>query len=98
MPLTARRCLDFNVGVNAGVLLWARRELRHRWTVLALLALLGRAVDRQLVHNIGAIVKTVLPVEVWIVAAASATVCLSVGVATATIAVHRRPGVELRTE
>ena len=40
VPLTRPSCLGFNRTVNAGVLLWARRELRHRWGTLVPLVVL----------------------------------------------------------
>ena len=40
MPLYRCPVLGFNVWVNAGMLLWVRSELRHRWGALLLLVLL----------------------------------------------------------
>ncbi len=40
VPLTARSMMVFNTDMNAGVVLWARREIRRGWSSLALLALL----------------------------------------------------------
>jgi hypothetical protein len=58
----------------------------------------GRAIDRQLVGNVGAIADTVLPVQVWIAAAVIIGVCLFVGAVTSALALRHRPGFELRTE
>ena len=58
----------------------------------------GRAIDRQLVGNVGAIAETVLPIQAWIAAVVIVGVCLFVGVVTSALALRRRPGFELRTE
>ena len=60
--------------------------------------IVGRAIDRQLVGNVGAIADTVLPAQVWIAAIGIVVVCLCVGAVTSALALRRRPGFELRTE
>ena len=60
--------------------------------------IVGRAIDRQLVANVGAIAETVLPVQVWVAAIGIVVVCLGAGVITSALALRHRPGFELRTE
>ena len=58
----------------------------------------GRAIDRQLVNNVGATAETILPVQVWTAAVVTAVACLGAAVLTSTVALRRRPGLELRSE
>jgi hypothetical protein len=60
--------------------------------------IVGRAIDRQLVGNVGAIAETILPAGAWIAALCTVAVCLGAGLVTGTLALQRRPGRELRTE
>jgi ABC-type lipoprotein release transport system permease subunit len=58
----------------------------------------GRAIDRQLVSNVGAIADTVLPTEVWVAVSGTVAACLVAGVITSAAALRHRPGFELRAE
>jgi hypothetical protein len=94
------RALGFTAGQVLRVHLW-----QSIVTALAGVAIgggvgfvVGRAIDRQLVNDVGAIAETVLPVQVWLVALAVAGVCIVAGSVSGALALHRRPGLELRTE
>ncbi|MEP7201674.1 MAG: ABC transporter permease [Ilumatobacteraceae bacterium] len=58
----------------------------------------GRAINRELVGNVGAIAETVLPGVVWSVVAGTVLFCLGASTIAGVLALHRRPGLELRTE
>jgi putative ABC transport system permease protein len=60
--------------------------------------MVGRAVERQLVENVGAIATTVVPATVWLVPAIAVAACLLAGIVTGGLALRHRPGQELRTE
>jgi hypothetical protein len=60
--------------------------------------IVGRAINRQLVDNVGAIAETIVPGQVWTVAIVTIAACLGTGVLISTVALRRRPGLELRTE
>ena len=58
----------------------------------------GRAIDRQLVGNVGAVADTVLPTAVWLAVMGTAAVCLCSGAIAGVMALRRRPGSVLRAE
>lgn len=60
--------------------------------------IVSRAIDRQLVGNVGAIAETILPGAVWISALSIVAACLTSGAVTSMLALRHRPGFELRTE
>jgi ABC-type lipoprotein release transport system permease subunit len=60
--------------------------------------IVGRAFDRELVGNVGAIADTVLPAAVWVAASGTVAVCLLFGVITSALALRHHAGFELRTE
>jgi hypothetical protein len=58
----------------------------------------GRAIDRDLVGNVGAIAETILPGQVWTAVASAVAACLAAAAVTSALSLRRRPGFELRTE
>ncbi|MEA3184037.1 MAG: putative transport system permease protein [Ilumatobacteraceae bacterium] len=60
--------------------------------------IVGRAIDRHLIGNVGAIAETVLPRQVWATAVGVVVVCLAAAAITGGLSLRRRPGRELRTE
>lgn len=58
----------------------------------------GRAIERKLVNDVGAVPRTILPGSVAIVGGATVAICLCSGIVMSGIALRRRPGAELRTE
>jgi hypothetical protein len=60
--------------------------------------IIGRAIERRLVHDVGAISQTVLPATVWWVAVVTLMGCLMAGSITAALAVRHRAGFALRAE
>jgi len=58
----------------------------------------GRAIARALVRDVGAIPVTALPSAVWVVAAAAFAACLCAGVATGVLSLRERPVAALRAE
>lgn len=60
--------------------------------------IVGRAIHRQLVTNVGAIAQVVLPTNLWVVVSAGIIVSLIAGAISSALALHRRPGAVLRAE
>lgn len=94
------RALGFTSGQVVRVHLWQSVVIAVTGVVIGgtLGFVVGRAIERQLVNNVGAVAKTSLPGVVWLVVIATIAVCLFAGVATSALALRRRPGLDLRAE
>ncbi len=60
--------------------------------------IVGRAIHRELIGNVGAVAATVLPGAVWVVAFAILAACLSSSAITSTVSLRHRAGADLRAE
>ncbi len=99
-PLAIHRALGFTTGQVTGVHMWQA-------AVTAVLAVgaggaiglvVGRAIHRQLVENVGAIAESVVPGGLWSIAAGIAAVCVLAGLTATVAALRQPPGVALRAE
>jgi hypothetical protein len=98
--IALHRALGFTSAQVVGVHLWQGAITAFTGVVIGggLGFVVGRAIDRQLVSNVGAIAQTVLPGVVWLVALGTIAVCLCGGVITSAIALRHSPSFELRAE
>ena len=98
--IALHRALGFTTAQLVGVHLWQSIVTALTGIVVggSVGFVVGRAIDRQLVSNVGAIAETVLPIEVWIAAIGTVVVCFGMGAITSALALRHRPGFELRAE
>jgi ABC-type antimicrobial peptide transport system permease subunit len=98
--IALHRALGFTSAQVVGVHVWQSVVTAASGVVVGggLGFIVGRAIDRQLVGNVGAIAETVLPSAVWVAAIITIAVCLCAGGVTSALALRHRPGFELRTE
>jgi predicted lysophospholipase L1 biosynthesis ABC-type transport system permease subunit len=94
------RALGFTAAQVVGVHLWQSLVTACTGLVIggSVGFVVGRAIDRQLVDNVGAIPETVLPVQVWVAGISTVVVCICAGVVTSALALREGPGRALRVE
>jgi hypothetical protein len=98
--IALHRALGFTSSQVVRVHLWAALVIATTGVVVGGVIgfVVGRAIERQLVTDVGAVARTVLPTGVAAVAGGAVVACLLAGLVMSGFALRHRPGAELRAE